>query len=275
MNAVVRLVLGAMTARRRQALAYRAICVQCGQWEWTRVLRLGRRRSRYWCEHCCAVVTVPTAELSTDLRQAPGNLAAVMPVGMVRWVSSAKRRMPSLDELTRGTLYDLYRRWDAERGSDLPAFSAVVDALHDTCYRHDLVVTRFGPPSDALRERVDHARRWLALRAAELSWIVRRLPDGRLAVPDREAVQAALTALRTGATPDLDGSRATRAGLFGTYAGPSVEAMFAVYPRAELVRALEAYLATGARPLRSDVLANLTAPTVGKSSIVLMIGDRE
>jgi hypothetical protein len=275
LNTFVRLVLGAMTPQRRQALAYRAICVQCGQWEWTKVLRLGRRRSRYSCEHCGAVVTVPTAELSTDLRPATGNLAAVMPVAMVRWVSSANRRMPSLDELTRGMLYDLYRRWDAERRSDLPAFSTVVDALHDACYRHDLVVTRFGPPSDALRERVEHARRWLALRAAELSWILSRLPDGGLAVPDREAVQAALTALRTDATLDLDAGWAARAGLFGTYAGPSVEALFAVYSLAELVQALEVYVATGARPLRSDVLANLAAPTFGKSTIVLTIGDRE
>jgi hypothetical protein len=268
-NVVARLVIGAMAARRRQALAYRAVCLQCGQWEWTRVLRLGRRRSRYWCERCGAVVTVPTTELSTDLRPASGNLAAVMPAAMVRWLSSANRRVPDLDELTRGTLYDLYRRWDVGRGSDLPAFSAVVDALHDTCYRPDLVVRRFGPPSDALRERVEHARRWLALRAAELSWALRRLPDGGLAVPDREAVQAALTALRTGATPDLDASWAARAALFGTYAGPSVGALSVVYPPAELVRALEVYLATGARPLRAEVLANLTAPTVRGSSIVL------
>jgi hypothetical protein len=172
-------------------------------------------------------------------------------------------------------LYDLYRRWDVERGSDLPAFSAVVDALHDTCYRHDLVVKRFGPSSDALRERVEHARRWLALRATELSWVLRRLPDGGLAVPDREAVQAALTALRTGAAPDLDASWAARAALFGTYAGPSVDALSAVYPPAELVRALEVYLATGARPLRAEVLKNLTAPTVRESSTILTIGDRE
>jgi hypothetical protein len=221
------------------------------------------------------VVTIPTAELSTDLRPASENLDTVMPTAMVQWLSSAVRRVPSLDELTRGTLYDLYRRWDIERGSDLPAFSAVVGALHTTCYRHDLVLKRFGPPSDALRERVEHARRWLALRAAELSWVLRRPPDGGLAVPDREAVKAALTFLRIGATPDREASRAVRAALFGTYAGPSVEALSVVYPPAELVRAIEVYLAAGAQPLRAEVLANLTGPTVRKLSIVLAIGDRE
>src|SRR5262249_25041979 len=154
-------------------------------------------------------------------------------------------------------------------------FSAVVDALHDTCYRHDLAVQRFVPPSDVLRERVDHARRWLALRAAELSWVLRRLPDGGLAVPDRTAVPVALTALPTGAMPDLDAAGAAGAALLGRYAGPSIEALFAVSPPAELVRALEVYLATSARPLRADVLAHLTAPAVRKSSIVLMIGGRE
>jgi hypothetical protein len=239
------------------------------------VLRLGRRRSRYWCEHCGAVVTVPTTELSTGLRPEPGDLDVVMPAAMLRWLSLAGHRVPSLDELTRGTLYDLYRRWDVERSSDLPAFSAVVDALHAMCYRHDLVLTRFASTSQALHERVEHARRWLALRAAELSWVLRPAPDGGLAVPDRGGVETALTILRTDATPDREASRAARAALFGTYAGPSIAALCEVYPRAELVRAIEVYLATGVPPLRAEVVANLTASTPRKPSIVLAIGDRE
>jgi hypothetical protein len=246
------------------------------------VLRQGRRRSRYWCERCGAVVTVATSELRAAPRPVPGDLAAVMPADMVRWLSDRVRRLPTVYELRRGTMYDLYRRWDAERASGLPAFSAVVDTLHDACYRTELAATRLGQRpwragtwagsasqrcSGALRERVEHARRWLAVHAADLCWILRRLPDGELAVPDGEAVRAALTALKDGATLDADQSWAARAALFGTYAGPSLAALLDVYPREEMARALEVYLESGGRPLRANVLASLTAPAAGKSAL--------
>jgi hypothetical protein len=186
-----------------------------------------------------------------------------MPVAMVRWLAGSTRRLPTPDELSRGAMYELYRRFDAELGAELPAFSAVVDALHDACYRADLVVERLGRRDEALRERVQHARHWLALRAAELCWVVRRLPEGKLAVPDRTAVAAALAALRAGAVPDADASWAARAALFGTYAGPSLAALLDVYPPAETARALALYLDTGDRPLRADVLANLSAGVSG------------
>lgn len=167
----------------------------------------------------------------------------------------------------------------------LPPFSAVVGALHDACYHSELAVralrrrgldTGCGPaaeperpaPERAARERAvyqraEHARRWLAGRAGELCWIVSRLPHGQLAVPDPGAVRAAVAALRSGGQPDPVAGRAARAALFGTDGGPALPTLQAVYPATELAVALAAYLESGARPLRDDVLARLTAPPAG------------
>jgi hypothetical protein len=262
-------------------------CRQCGERAFVRVLRLSPRRGRYWCGRCGAVVTLtsradlalvaerpPPAprELMAGPRQNEVDVREVMPDAMLGWLESRIRRPVSLDRLDKPTMYQLYNRWDAHLASlavedqqlALPSFSAVVGALHNRCYRTELVVEMLlgstAAGHRALYERVEHARCWLATRAGELCWIVSRLPQGMLAVPDRDEVDAAVAALRSGGQPGPLAGRAARAALFGTEGGPTLRALQAVYPAGEMLVALETYLVSGERPLRADVLSRLSAP---------------
>jgi hypothetical protein len=261
-------------------------CRQCGEHAFVRLLRLSPRHGRYWCGRCGAVVTLTTR---SDLRlvakppppAAPAPAAGsrpdevdvrqVMPAAMLSWLRSRTGRPVSVDRLDKPTMYQLYNRWDTHLASlavegrpGLPAFSSVVGALHDRCYRTELVVEMLHGSAPATRralyERVEHARCWLAGRAGELCWIVRRLPDGVLAVPDQDEVEAAVAALRSGGQPNPIAGRAARAALFGTEGGPTLRTLQAVYPAEEMLVALEEYLASGERRLRADVLSHLTAP---------------
>jgi hypothetical protein len=165
----------------------------------------------------------------------------------------------TLDHLDKGLMYQLYKRWDAHRvaagGPGLPAFSAVVGALHRTAYRADLAVPALrAGAGDAATERAGHALRWLALRGADLCWI-----NGPLVEPDPAAVARAAVALAGGEVPGPDDGRAARAALFGVDGGPPLPALFAAYEPARMAGALDRYLATGERPLRDDVLRRLGA----------------
>jgi hypothetical protein len=232
--------------------------------------------------------TSTTEQFSPDLatgaaRSAPADpkLAEVMPPAMVRWQQARPGRRIDPDRLDKPRIYQLYRQWDAylaEAGPDgaaalaadgetppvtpLPAFSVVVGALHEGCYRLDRVVRVLLPDAptpvqEALRERAAYARRWLHRQRASQCWIVRLCPDDGPARPDAEQVKAALQALQGGGRPDLAAGDAARAAAFGTTGGPSLAKLLAVYPTAEVVAALETYLDSGARPLRDDVLAAL------------------
>lgn len=256
-------------------------CRQCGQWASVSVFRLGPRRARYWCQRCGAVVSLPdraalrpVAELRDPPAAPPpaappaspdgGDLREVMPPAMAQWVQARSRRPVTLDRLDKSTVYQRYREWDAEQpdAAGLPAFSVVVGALHESCYHADLAARSVSDRPDApdLRERLEHARRWLALRGQRLCWIHSRVPAGGLATPERTAVEAAIAALRNGAAPGTAESRAARAALFGTDGGPGLPALLRAYPAPDMLAALADYLASGARPLRADVLARLAAP---------------
>ena len=271
---------------------YATGCRQCGQWESVSVFRLGPRRARYWCQRCGAVVRLPDRAALRPVDQlrdqpaaaavpaprpagsaGPGGpagpdgagLAEVMPAAMRRWALARSRRPLTLDRLDKSTVYQLYREWDArpDAGAALPAFSVVVGALHECCYHTDLAGRGLAGGEEVagpLAERLEHARRWLALRGRELCWIHSRVPAGGLAEPDPAAVRAAIAALRAGERPDPVAARAARAAAFGTDGGPGLPALLRVYPAGELLAALAGYLASGARPLRADVLARLAAP---------------
>jgi hypothetical protein len=264
-------------------------CRQCGRWESVNVLRLGRRSARYWCQHCGAVVRLADLAqlrpISDGQRPAPSAepaLSEFMPAAMERWLRQRSRRPPAPGQLTKAAIYQHYRAWDghlrqlgpaaaarlAGQGEPapvpgLPAFSQVVGLLHETCYQLEPVVTRLHPPPGpadlvaALRQRADHARRWLARYGRDLCWLHSRLLEGRLVDPDPAAVTAALAALRDGGQPDPAAAHAARAALFGTDGGPGLAALLRTYPAEQFVAGLQEYLATGKRPLREQALARL------------------
>jgi hypothetical protein len=77
-------------------------------------------------------------------------------------------------------------------------------------------------------------------------------------------VAAALAALRAGRMPEPTAGRAARAALFGTDGGPALPTLLRTYPTEDVIAALTGYLTSGARPLRAEVLARLTAPGDGR-----------
>jgi hypothetical protein len=260
---------------------YTATCRQCASAASVLVLRTGPRRVRYWCQRCGAVVSTsdravlrpidgpaPDHGPAPDEHRAPGRgpasdggLAAVMPSAMIAWLAGVSRRPVTLDHLDKGLMYQLYKQWDAHRaaagGPALPAFSAVVGALHRVAYRPDLAVLALRPNCpEAATERAGHALRWLALRGAAACWI-----NGPPVIPDPDpvAVKRAAKALRTGVVPGPEDGRAARAALFGVDGGPPLPALFPAYEPARMADALDRYLATAERPLRADVLRRLGA----------------
>lgn len=216
----------------------------------------------------------------------PG-LHEFMPPAMVRWMRPRSRPAPLPDPRDKSQVYQRYQQWDAHlrrlgpAGAaglaapgepppcpGLPPFSRVVGALHDGCYRVDRVAEQLQstvdlPPEvteQALRERVEHARRWLARHGRSLCWVHSRLPEGGPAVPDRGQVEAALASLRAGSLPGPETGRAARTALFGTDGGPALSTLLRAHSTGEVVAALVDYLDTGARPLREEALSRLTVP---------------
>src|SRR5688500_15408811 len=94
-------------------------CAQCGDDAGVRVLRLGPRRARYWCEHCDAVVSLddvtvlrPLGKPAGPARPRPGARISpgdVMPAAMLAWAGPLDDR-----SLQKRALFALYDRWDAE-----------------------------------------------------------------------------------------------------------------------------------------------------------------
>jgi hypothetical protein len=275
-------------------------CRQCGAWKSVNVIRLSHRRARYWCQHCEALVTVVELGALRRLAEpavappvpteGPGpQLDHMLPAPMLAWFGDRLARPITVARLDKATIYQMYRQWDEvlaqlapERLTDLavtgaapplpglPAFSTVVGELHERCYRTELVVDALRPglPSPishveecrALWERVEHARCWLAARGTSWCWIHARVPDEGLAAPDGKRVEAAAAKLRAGEELTLELARAAKAAMFGTDGGPSLRKLLRVYRAGEMVTALGAYRESGARPLRDDVLARLSAP---------------
>ncbi len=256
--------------RSPHRFASTAECRQCGESSGVHVLRLGTRRARYWCERCGAVVSVVDLhEIRARDRSRPARpvrarpvaeLAELMPAAMLATMAGVGRHPMTPERLTRPVMYQLYKRYDSQTSSALPSFPATVAAVNDSCYRTELAVQRLcrdAPTAgvDAVRERAEHARRWLAGQGAALCWL-----HGDGGEPDPASLGAAVRALRTGARPAADAGSCVRTALFGTGRGPMLTSLLAVYGADRLVRALEIYRATGERPLRADVLAHLTAP---------------
>jgi hypothetical protein len=240
-------------------------CRQCHRTEGVTVLRRARRRTRYACSTCGAVVTeVPVfaVPVPQPTGAAPGSeFDDVMPPEMVAWVVASPRRLARAANLDRATIYELYAAWDAYAAAPdaprPPSFRTVVGALHAAAYHMESVVstmTATAPDATvAIRARAEHARAWLHRSGTAHCWI-HGTPQ---AAPDRDLIEAALGCLRAGTAPDQDQARAARIALFGVSGGPGLHALVEVYPMPQMARALAEYVRTGAQPLRADVLAHL------------------
>ena len=233
----------------------------------TRAAGVGGDRSReQWQAATAPRPTHPDSAIP-DRTAAPDSAAAAtgadptefMPPAMVRWIHSRFRRgLPP--PYSKAVVYQRYREWDAHLRRlspadvaalanpgeppvqpGLPSFPQVVSALHNTCYDVERAVRQLlasgDPPAEeaaaALRERVEHARRWLARHARALCWVDRHPPEG-LVEPDRAAVEAAVAALRSGALPYLETGRAALAALFGVDSSPSLSTLLRAYATDEV-----------------------------------------
>ncbi|GAA3014145.1 hypothetical protein [Actinokineospora diospyrosa] len=246
----------------REALSPR--CPQCGRDGTTVVYRLGRRSARFWCARCEAVVS--TRDLDA-LRAAPSGPPPAPPDPHARylapdvlaWARTAAGKALAAAELDRATYYQLHNRFDRMADgsvhSGLPPVSAIIGRLHERCYRVDHVVADLGDDTDAARERVDHARRWLAGPGRAQCWIVsRRAQD----LPDAAAVDEAAAVYLRGEPLEREQASALRSGLFGTDGGPRPVALLELFTAEEISAAVRDYR-DGAQPLRDAVLAALQA----------------
>ncbi|RLK54312.1 hypothetical protein [Actinokineospora cianjurensis] len=245
----------------REALSPR--CPQCGRDGTTAVYRLGRRSARFWCARCEAVVS--TRDLAA-LREVPAPVSLVLPADphagylappVLAWARTAAAKALAATELDRATYYQLHTRFDrtAEGSvhSGLPTVSAAIGRLHERCYRVDLVVDDLTLTGPAARERVDHARRWLAGPGRTQCWIVSRHVEDR---PEAEFIELAAKAYLRGEPLERDQATALRTGLFGTDGGPRPIALLELFTPDEITAAVRAYR-TGTQPLREAVLAAL------------------
>lgn len=182
------------------------------------------------------------------------DLLAIMPAAMADWVRRNHGGAPR--RLDRSVVYQLYRTWDRPTRR-LPAFSAVVGALHAAAYDIDAAYPH-AATQPALRERAEHARTWLLRYGREQCWILTPVSDPA----DLDLVREALTAIRTGAEPAPASARAARQALFGVDSGPGLRTLRRVFDDTTVAAALEGYLLSRERPLRSIVLANLGAQQV-------------
>jgi hypothetical protein len=228
-------------------------CPQCGTAGRVNVLRRRWRRPRYWCGRCGAAtrsIIVVSDEAPPSTPDDPvRDLLAIMPAAMAEWVVRRHRGAPA--RLDRSVVYQLYRSWDGP-APELPAFSAVVGALHAAAYRID-VAYPVAADRPALRERAVHARNWLRRYAPEQCWILGDVSDPA----DDDLVREALVAIRAGADPGPRPARAARHALFGVDSGPGLRTLRRVFDDETIASALDGYLRHRARPLRAAVLANL------------------
>jgi lysyl-tRNA synthetase class I len=130
--------------------------------------------------------------------------------------------------------------------SPLPRMRTVLGLLHGHCYDAERVTAVLGAAS---AERVRAARRWLADHGR--CWID-GAQDPDIAVDGRQA--------RALCEPwDRATYRRLYLILFGTVDGPPLRRLREIFGLDEMVEAVLAYLAAGARPLRERVLAQLNS----------------
>jgi hypothetical protein len=139
----------------------------------------------------------------------------------------------------------------------MPPFPRVVAQLQARCFdpRATTAALADGLEGAALvAERVGHALRWLATSGREHCWLTPATVKA-----DPAAVRELLAAadpVRAAAGSDAL-RRALLAALFGTSQGPSLPGLGDRFGTAAVRAALREHLASGARPLRAELLAEL------------------
>ncbi|MBM7773628.1 hypothetical protein JOD54_003832 [Actinokineospora baliensis] len=246
----------------REALS--PTCPQCGRNGTTVVYRMSRRSARFWCAACEAVVSTRdfAALRATPPETPPPPVdphARYLTPAVLAWAKAAAPKALAAPSLDRAAYYQLHNRFDRTADtsvhSGLPSVSAIIGRLHERCYQVDHVVADLGQETDAARERVDHARRWLAGPGLPQCWIVSRQVEQ---LPEAEAVEQAAEVYLRGEPLDRDQASAVRSGLFGTDGGPRPVALLDLFTAEEISAAVRDYR-QGKQPLREAVLAALQA----------------
>ncbi|MEO5877062.1 MAG: hypothetical protein ABIS86_17905 [Streptosporangiaceae bacterium] len=249
-------------------------CLQCGR-PGVDVIGVGARRVRYSCGRCGAVVTSRRSELPGPERAADGDpLTAVMTVPMARWL---RREHPGADlalPADRTTIERWYSEFDQfvqaacgspsvrarfEEISEAPPrpvldFPRTVTALMTACFDVEVALRRL-PQEDAVRERMEHARNWVATGGLDSTWL-----GGRPALETDPEVARRL--LEPGAlTGRFDRARsiALSRALFGVDRCPQVRLLVEQFSEQCLQEWIGVHLSDGSRPLRDRVLASLAA----------------
>jgi len=248
-------------------------CLQCGR-PGVDVIAARPWKIRCSCEACGAVITSRRSELRAPVDIAEDDpLTAVMTLPMARWL---RLRHPEEDlalPVDRLTIERWYAEFDqfvlAARGSATVRSSydeisqeppepvldlrRVVTALMAACFDVEVALRRLGG-GDPVRERLEHARRWIVTAGMDGTW----LGDGQILLePDPEV---AIRLLEPGALTgkfDRPRSIALSRALFGIERAPHVRLLVEQFSEECLQDWIGVHLADGSRPLRERILASL------------------
>jgi hypothetical protein len=248
-------------------------CLQCGR-PGADVIAARLRKVRCSCEHCGAVITSPRSELRAPAAAAVDDpLTAVMTPSMARWLRSRYPREELVLPVDRVTIELWYAEFDqfvmaaresatvrssydeicAEPPEPVLDFPRVVTALMAACFDVEVALRRLGE-DEPVRERMEHARHWIATGGVEGTW----LGDGKVLLePDRELAARLLEPGALTGRFDRPRSVALSRALFGIERAPQVRLLVEQFSEEPLQDWIGAYLTDGSRPLRERILASL------------------
>jgi hypothetical protein len=248
-------------------------CLQCGR-PGADVIAARLRKVRCSCGTCGAVITSRRSGLRAPA-PAPGDdpLTAVMTLPMARWLRlrhpgedlvlpvdrvTIKRWYAEFDQFVMAARDSATIRSDSDEISTEPPepvldFTKVVTALMAACFDVEVALRRLGE-DDRVRERMEHARHWIATGGMADTW----LGDGQVLLePDRELTARLLEPGALTGKFDRPRSIALSRALFGVERAPQVRLLVDQFSEERLQDWIAGYLADGSRPLRERILTSL------------------
>jgi hypothetical protein len=151
------------------------------------------------------------------------------------------------------TVRDGYDEIIAELPEPVLDFTKVVTALMAACFDVEVALRRLGE-GDLVRERMEHARRWISTGGVAGTW----LGDGQVLLdPDRELAARLLEPGALTGRFDRPRSVALSRALFGIERAPQVRLLVEQFSEERLQNWIGIHLADGSRPLRERILASL------------------